>query len=166
LDKTIERRKEMKIRKRVLCIVGVFIVSVVMGVSSPCLAQLKADIDVRPKTLGNVCKSEMVKIFWDLDDEYVPNNLTPTEVIISNIGGYTVSFTPVWYKYKPHYADCPDDCSDSTHLLLKYKCSDILNVIKTYNLKGEVVIEISGTLADGTPFVGWDDIHVKRKRAR
>jgi hypothetical protein len=156
----------MKIRKRIFCIVAGFIVLVVMGVSSPCLAQLKADIDVRPKTLGNVCMSKMVKIFWDLDDEYVPKDITPIEVIITKIGGYPVSISPVWYKYKRHYADCRDDCSDSTHLLLKYNCLDILDVIKTNNLKGEVVIEISGILSDGTPFIGWDDIHVKRKRAR
>jgi hypothetical protein len=152
-------RRKMKMRERILAVATGFVILVVTGLVSPCLAHMVGDdIDIKPKTLGSVCKRESITVTWDMPDGCVPEDIVPETVIISNIGGDPVSLGPASHRFKRH--------GDDWHLLLKYDCSEVLDVIITNDLRGEVVIEISGTLSDGTSFIGWDDIHVKRKRAQ
>ena len=150
----------MKLREKTVALVMVFCAFVAMGIFSPCLAhEVGDDIDIKPKTLGAVCKKALITVTWDLPDGYGPGHVLPEEIIITEVGGYPAGdIPPVSYKFKRH--------GDDWHLLLRYDCSEVLDVITTNNLKGEVLVEISGTLSDGSSFIGWDDIYVKRKRVR
>jgi hypothetical protein len=116
------------------------------------------DIDIKPKVLKSRCNKPLIRVIWDLPDGRVPADLTPESIAISKIAGYEVNIVPVSYQFKRHY--------DDAHLFLEYDCSEILSVVTAYRLTGEVLVEISGSYTDTTPFVGWDDIHVRSRKVR
>jgi hypothetical protein len=73
--------------------------------------------------------------------------------MIADIGGNTTNIAPLKWKIE-----------NGKSLQLKYNRSEILNVLRSYQLTGSVEMTITGRLTDNKLFIGSDRVTVKTKK--
>ena len=113
-----------------------------------------AHIDIQPETLNTESKDQdefvTIKVFPPAG--YTAEAIIPESVMIADIGGNTTNIAPLKWKIE-----------NGKFLQLKYNRSEILNVLRSYQLTGSVEITVAGRLTDNKPFIGSDRVTVKGK---
>lgn len=114
-----------------------------------------AHIDIQPETLNTESKDQdavvTVKVFPP--SGYTADAIIPESVMIADIGGNTTNIAPIKWKIE----------NGNSVLVLKYNRSEILNVLRSYQLTGSVDITLTGRLTDNKLFIGSDRVTVKGK---
>jgi len=113
-----------------------------------------AHIDIQPSTLNTDSKDQdaVVTIKVSPPAGYTADAIIPESVMIADIGGNTTNIAPLKWKIE-----------NGKSLQLKYNRSEILNVLRSYQLTGSVEMTITGRLTDNKLFIGSDRVTVKGK---
>jgi len=114
-----------------------------------------AHIDIQPSTLNTDSKDQdaVVTIKVSPPAGYTADAIIPESVMIADIGGNTTNIAPLKWKIE-----------NGKSLQLKYNRSEILNVLRSYQLTGSVEMTITGRLTDNKLFIGSDRVTVKTKK--
>ena len=152
----------MKVAKKICFLTMGFLILLVMGTLTPCLATdeeaLVADVDIKPETLNLKSKGNWITVFVEPPAGYEAEAIIADSVIISEVRGVTTVGTTI----EPVRSNIKDDDEDGVNeLMLKYSRSELQEVLKSNNLTGQVEITVTGSLTDAETFAGSDTVRVR-----
>jgi hypothetical protein len=149
----------MKVVEKICFLAIGFLILLVMGTASPCLATdeeaLVTEIDIKPETLNLKSKGNWVTVFVEPPEGYEAEDIIADSVVISAVGGTITNIEPV----RSNLTDSDDD--GVNELKLKYSRGELQSAISQSNLTGQVEVTLTGTLSDTKTFMGSDTIRIK-----
>ena len=149
----------MKVGEKICFLATGFLILLVMGTASPCLATdeeaLVTEIDIKPETLNLKSKGNWVTVFVEPPEGYEAEDIIADSVVISAVGGTITNIEPV----RSNLTDSDDD--GVNELKLKYSRGELQSAISQSNLTGQVEVTLTGTLSDTKTFMGSDTIRIK-----
>jgi hypothetical protein len=152
----------MKVGEKICFLATGFLILLVMGTVSPCLATdeeaLVTEIDIKPETLNLKSKGNWVTVFVEPPEGYVAEDIIGESVVISAVGGTITNIEPV----RSNLTDSDDD--GVNELKLKYSRGELQSAISQSNLTGQVEVTLTGTLSDTMTFIGSDTIKIKGQK--